>query len=454
MYDLRRFFPAQYLASRAFVCGFCLAAFSLTSSAATVVPGPDRFRVNVTGNTASVNYGGSGSLLDSVVAASELDSVVRASALNPTAGELSRNASIMTKHGAVGYSVAQRFSVGAVARTAARMAGPLGVGLAIAAPFIYDWYTDAGISEVDGQWGITSGGDNDGMDWTFDTSKPLSWRPTHQAACDYIAGLVAFPMKIVIDGWGPNCIRTDNLGQLYRIYTRPAVNTPGTWSPASESQIEQALLANSRTLDEIEKMIAEGFKAGKLEPDAADKPEAKPGTDSPITRKTETVTLPDGTVESTTRDCKAVSKSVIGQPSTLKLVEECTVTKTSTSPGGSPVTTTESTSTDEGGASPVTDQKFDICSTLVGKLICSDLDIPESEPIDKTTKTISYATENHFGGGACPSDVSMTTHNGQSLKVWDWATSCDKINQFFRPLFLTLCAFTALMILAPAVKEA
>lgn len=441
MYDLRRFFPAQYLACRALVCGLGLAAFSLTASAEIALdPAYDKFRATLTGNSVSVQYGG---LAGSPLATSSNIKAIGA----PGAVTASKGATIATKYGRVGFTAAQRFSALALARGVASVAGgPLAVGL-IAAPAIYDWLTDSGVG-IDPATGqareqtagqivcsmATPGGvPRPGYIWHANTGNAVGqW-------CG--EGLEGYPNFVSAQG------------------TIVSVGAPGLGDPLTDQELTDMLTEHARASEDLEAILQQlrQVDPAQAQPEAADTPTLTPGTDSPTLRKTESTTQPDGTVDTTTRDCKAVSKSVLGSPSSLKIVEECTVTKTSIPPAGSPTTTTTSTSSDEAAqVDPATEAAEDkgFCETLIGKLLCADLDTPQAEPIDKTTKTLTYATENHFGGGACPADQVMTTHNGQSLKVWDWATSCDKINQFFRPLFLTLCAFTALMILAPAVKEA
>lgn len=447
MYDLRRFFPDQYAAARAALCGLGLVAFSLTAAAQSVTvynPAYQQFRSQVAGDSAMLFYGSGGSLLPR--AGSAQMSATSSGAI------LQRVASLNTARGPVAFTVAQRFSPAALAKAVAVgvTGGAVGVGLSVAAyvatPYIADWLADAGV----------------GID-------PATSEPRQQSTGNIVCSM-ATPGGVPRPGYIWHANTGNAVGQWcgeglegYPNFVSAqgsivSVGPPSLGSVLTSEQIEQKLADAQRATDALFGVMLEHVESigAPPVPDAADKPVVSSPGSSPVQRSTQTKTLPDGTVETTVRDCKTSGKLVPTATSTVKIVEECTVTQTSTPPAGSPTTTTTETSTEDPAVTDpqTTGEEAGFCETLVGKLLCADLDTPEAEPIDKTTKTITYATENHFGGGACPADQVMTTHNGQSLKVWDWATSCQKINQFFRPLFLTLCAFTALMILAPAVKEA
>ena len=110
-------------------------------------------------------------------------------------------------------------------------------------------------------------------------------------------------------------------------------------------------------------------------------------------------------------------------------------------------TTSTETKTDE---APKEELK-DLCEKNPEALACAELDTPEQDiPRDKVT--ISYEYADIFGNGACPADSYLNTH-GQSLKVWDWQTSCDHIQDYFRPVLIACCAFAAFVIISAGVKE-
>lgn len=114
-------------------------------------------------------------------------------------------------------------------------------------------------------------------------------------------------------------------------------------------------------------------------------------------------------------------------------------------------TTSEKTTTDTktGQAKQEVDNRSE-CEKSPKALGCAELDTPD-EKIPKVDKNITYSAESHFGGGSCPTNKTLNIKGTQVL-VYDWATSCSYITSYFRPLLLAICAFAALMILAPAVK--
>lgn len=97
------------------------------------------------------------------------------------------------------------------------------------------------------------------------------------------------------------------------------------------------------------------------------------------------------------------------------------------------------------------EEEKDFCEKNPDALACAEADTPEQDiPRDKVT--ISYEYADIFGNGACPADSYLNTH-GQSLKVWDWQTSCDHIQDYFRPVLIACCAFAAFVIISAGVKE-
>lgn len=391
-------------------------------------------------------------------------------------GHVSRPVSIMTKHGAATITASQRFSIGAMARGAARFAGPLGVGLSIASPFIYDWFTDSGImiDSTGTAVAVAPGQFQSTGSYLRTNSGPAIFGWSVQEVCsrwaaqgdangtytletvsgNYCGGTVYFT-----GGSAPRAVYVVGADYDTPPYLCPAGNfSTGTAclsspsiEPLTPSQVEAQLLANARTIAEIEKIISEGIKQPGFDPDEADKPTATPGADSPVTRKTETTTLPDGTVETTTRDCKASPKAVPGQPSSVKLVEECTVTKTSTPPSGSPTTTTTTTS-DEGtsGVSPA--EQVGLCDGLLGKLLCTDLGDPLQDEIPRSERSLDFEPEVLFGSGVCPPDKVLNVH-GMTLQLTNMAQTCDWLSTLVKPIALLLATFTATLIVIGGPKQ-
>ncbi|WP_368921459.1 hypothetical protein [Comamonas aquatica] len=105
------------------------------------------------------------------------------------------------------------------------------------------------------------------------------------------------------------------------------------------------------------------------------------------------------------------------------------------------------TETDE---APKEEQK-DFCEKNPDALACAELDTPEQEtPTGQLN--ISYEYVDIFGNGSCPSDSYLNTH-GQSLKVWDWAATCQNVQSYFRPILIACCAFAAFVIVSAGAKE-
>lgn len=467
MYDLRRLLPAKHLVARAALCGFGLAAVSLSARAELALDaGYSKFRSELVANELITRYGGlSGSPMNTGSGLKITGS--------PGGATLSKAGSLGTKYGRLGFNAFQRFSLGSMARGVGLAAGgPIGVAL-LASPYILDWVLDSDpdFSVVGGS--VMKSGDQQctavNNAWGSRSFTAMGCEAAAQAmtadlqaAGKISGGYITKCVPATVAGGPPGCGAgwddgTNSMGVGY-VMSYPEGSSPEP-TEATAAEIEEALAGEHRSEAELEEILKKLLQEQtELAPDPADvpaaSPEAAPGNETPEKVETGTKTNPDGSTEETTKRCRAVL--VPGSSgSAVKVVEECSTTVVRKAADGSPLgtTTEESTSEDSEATKPDSDEGG-FCDSLVGKLVCSDLDTPEAEPIDKTTKTLTYAPENHFGGGACPADAVMTTHNGRSLKVWDWAASCDKINQFFRPLFLTLCAFTALMILAPAVKEA
>lgn len=469
MYDLRRFFPAQYLACRALVCGLGLAAFSLSAFAQTDVSLTyadqisRRFLMESRGNEIWASFQ-SPSSVKTFPPAPGAPTVPVAVGLSPSAAEIKRYASANTKYGHIPFTVAQKVSVGKLATGVGALlsvatGGFAGVAMSVAAPFVYDWLTDAGLS-ADSSGAFT-------QQVTVNTYKAFDGRVSewytgdivticNQVNTSYITGFND-PTYTVDPSESPVSCNMKRGGQNIAVSVA-FVSSALTTQPITQGQFESALLASPRTTSEIEKILSETIKYPEIQPDPVDWVRIDPVTPgepikSPTKTDKKTTTNPDGSNVEETKSCWV--KGTVQTGASLKLTEVCNTDTVTKSPSGTVTgTTTATTESETADAAEPVKEDSGFCETLVGKLVCSDLDTPEAEPIDKTTKTLTYSPENHFGGGSCPADQVMTTHNGQTLKVWDWVASCDKINQFFRPLFLTLCAFTALMILAPAVKEA
>lgn len=109
--------------------------------------------------------------------------------------------------------------------------------------------------------------------------------------------------------------------------------------------------------------------------------------------------------------------------------------------------TTNITQSDEAPKEP----EKDFCEKNPDALACAEADTPEQDvPRDKIT--ISYEYADIFGNGSCPADAYLNTR-AQSLKVWDWQNTCEKVQDYFRPVLIACCAFAAFLIISAGVKE-
>lgn len=121
-------------------------------------------------------------------------------------------------------------------------------------------------------------------------------------------------------------------------------------------------------------------------------------------------------------------------------------------PTESPTGSTEPT-TEPSTETPREPQKEDrdFCEKNPDVLACAEADTPEQET-PKGELNISYEYVDIFGNGSCPSDSYLNTH-GQSLKVWDWAATCQNVQSYFRPILIACCAFAAFVIVSAGAKE-
>lgn len=136
-------------------------------------------------------------------------------------------------------------------------------------------------------------------------------------------------------------------------------------------------------------------------------------------------------------------------PSAPWQVDVKPVNRPTESPTGSTDPTTEP-STDTPREDGKEDRDF--CDKHPESLACTELDTPEGE-IPKSTFEVSYSIENSWGSGSCPAD-KYATLAGKSVKVYDWAQTCNYVATYVRPILLVLCALGALFIVMPGRAEA
>ena len=136
-------------------------------------------------------------------------------------------------------------------------------------------------------------------------------------------------------------------------------------------------------------------------------------------------------------------------PSAPWQVDVKPVNRPTESPTGAVDPTTEPSTTETPREDGKEDRDF--CDKNPESLACTELDTPEGE-IPKSTFEVSYSIENSWGSGSCPSD-KYATIAGRSIKVYDWAQTCDYVATYVRPMLLVLCALGALFIVMPGRAE-
>jgi hypothetical protein len=394
----------------------------------------DRFHIWVNGNIVSNKYAS-----DAEEYGIRMAQNARIYGRTDTNGvTLSKQLAINTKNGVVVAEAVQKISARQMAKGLAAVAGgPLGIAL-LAAPLVIDWLTSADL-QLGPDGSINAPGEATDL-----------WAVCGDGNCSYYKYVRASSQESACTAAGASWAINPYQGTYTCYITFNYVAKPskvgGTTEPAAPVpqtplQIEDKL-ANTNPPPGVLKELAD--KAGITpKPDPADKPKIQ--NPQPSQEKVTTKTNPDGSSETTS--CRTNGTSTAD--GSVKLTESCTITKKD--PQGNPTGTTTTTS-DDADPVPKPDDSL-LCSVFPKIAACAELDTPEGE-IPTASETIGYTAENHFGGGSCPADKTMTlASTGQVVTVWNWTQACSSITQYFRPLFITLCTLTALFILAPGVKE-
>lgn len=434
-------------------------------------PAYQRFVAEMGPNAAMMYYGVGGKVLPS---ASGLAQYASVAGLSPTAGEISRYAALQTKYGQVPFRVSQTITAARLAKGVAAVAGgPLGIGL-LALSATADWLGDAGVSfDASGapQAVTEPRGYSDayeyrwssaGTQWYHDWETPCNQRIASIDASDTtstLSGVQSFSLS----GTTGYCTYTrtaTSTGQTYQnsttITARAQTSSPPPLTPApvSVAAVETLLASKARTAAEIEQLLSELAQYPEVTPDPADITRIDPASPgqpikSTSTKSTSTTTNPDGSKTTQTKTCEI--KGTVKATNTLALSEVCVTDTVTTSPSGD-VTGTSTTSTesdDPDAAAP--QEEDDFCSSLVGKLVCADMDTPDDE-VPKRDETVSYEQEDlGFGSGQCPPPYTWSDSAG-SHEI-DLTPYCDKLESVVKPLVILLAMLSALFIVAPGKTE-
>lgn len=96
--------------------------------------------------------------------------------------------------------------------------------------------------------------------------------------------------------------------------------------------------------------------------------------------------------------------------------------------------------------------KQDLCEKHPDILACQEVDTEvEDKQIPKAEKTVTYAPENPFGGGACPAD-KYTRVGGQQVLVVDWTRDCQFVRDYVTPIAFVLTTLIVGAILLGGLK--
>ena len=342
-------------------------------------------------------------------------------------------------------------------------AGACGVAsaAAFAAPYIMDWMSRAGAKRneatgeietqpVDSSWPVSDG-------YRYSTV----WQPPGTSTPQYFDSPIG-ACQGMAPAWGAaNGINLTNIrvsgtacigntgGNPNYPFTQasrgPASSCPAAWyiTPFgcfSSANLPRVAVTATQLADLLSKVVPDSRVWGEVLEKGAEIPFPTPTVTGPavIQGPEKTTTNPDGsrTVERTTYNYQT-SGNTINNTSN--------VTTTTTYNADNSVRSTSSTTT-----TPTAEEtdKNDQCEKRPNSVGCAEADTPDGV-IPKETKTITYAEENVFGGGSCPSDKqwsSGTLHH--SYKLVDWTTFCGYALSA-RALVILLAVFAAFLIVMP-----
>lgn len=129
-------------------------------------------------------------------------------------------------------------------------------------------------------------------------------------------------------------------------------------------------------------------------------------------------------------------------PSVTSNTSTSTVTTITNNTTNNVVSNTTSTT----NANP--DKPVDPCDANPDRIGCLKIDTPDGE-IPKSSKTITYSSENIFGSGSCPANLTANIGTlGKTVTVWDWQKTCE-YSLPLRALIMALAGFAAFLIVMP-----
>ena len=279
---------------------------------------------------------------------------------------------------------------------------------------------------------------------------------TQYAACAayvaYIGSL--YPSDVTTGGVGPTIstcrvVRSDQNGNrvggndaaavVARGSARTADAGSPTWFPATPQSVRDALYNTTPAPMVVDEMAKYGNIKWSMPTIALTGPASVTGDKTTLVDATGIKTV----TQSSTPLTYAGPKVTAGPT-----VETATATNTDGT-----LRSTTTTTTDSGtAAAPPKDEVPDPCVLNPLRVGCLDIDVPDGK-IPKTTKTVTFATEDTFGTGSCPADVmaSFKTLGGKSAKIVNWSQFCAQALPI-RFLVMALAAIMAFFIVMPGSR--
>lgn len=439
-HELCRLFARPFAGLRAVLVWALLAHVQLSHAQTAVDASYDRFRAVITGNTAAIAFGSDGSAL-AVPKSSGMGYVSKG--LTPTSGELSRFAALGTKYGELPFKVSQTFTSARLAKGIGAIAGgPLGIGL-LALELSADWLSDAGVN-IDPTTGAARSMNPGDIVCSMPTpgGVPRPGRIWHANTGNAVGewcgeGLEGYPSFVSAQG------------------TIVSVGAPSLGDMLTPAQVETKLNNTPRTTSEIEKILSETIKYPEIQPDPVDWVRIDPVNPgdyikTPTKTDQKTTTNPDGSKVEETKSCWI--KGTVQTGASMKLSEVCNTDTVTKSPSGTVTGTATAVTVSERAAAATPVKPSDFCASLLGKLICADMDTPDDD-VPEREETVTYEAEDlGFGDGHCP--PPFTWNDTAGAHEIDLSPYCDKLKTVVKPLVILFALLAAFFIVAPGKTEA
>lgn len=328
--------------------------------------------------------------------------------------------------------------------------GPVGVatcvGGAAAAPFVYQWLTNAGgrISPTTGELErIPKEFCYTAPCYEYTVAGNPSKHPSAIAACSNFAANFPDPSRTatVINADGGFCrmevvITATGVSQgtdARQINQTSIPPKSPTWYPSSMDDIVPYMRDTP---------VPDGRVVGDILSRGGEIPLPTPTVTGPtkITGPESSTNNPDGsrTVQKTEHNFQVDGNKI------TNISNVTTTTTYNTDNSVRNATTTTTTPTPEQAAP----EETDYCEKRPNAVGCAELDTPEGK-VPRETKTITYAEESVLGAGSCPADVNWSSGTtGRSYKFIDWSSACGWAGSISW-LVIVLATYAAFWIVIP-----